>query len=473
MLIGWTLLHFVWQAGIVLVIYKCIERNLRFAKPATRYGLALIALVSMALAAAGTLSYEAGVLHRVSPPLSALRVTAPMDTQGLHFVYWRLLHATEHFSVVRFMPWLDLAWLSGVVFLTIRTLGGLCALKSIRSESWEAPSLTIERLRTLVAKMNLSRSVALRLHPYIASPFVAGSIRSVIYLPFSAFTQLDPEQLDAILAHELAHIRRADFAWNLIQRMIETMFFFHPAVWYLSAVLREQRELCCDDDVLAIGADPLKYAKALLALANLIPAPSVAMASDGHQACGLLPRVARILEHPRPSDRTLWLAWPIRHLMTSVGLIAVTIPLFTTSFSRPASQVRVVNPVTVRTEPVVESHRTPLAKSQHRIKPSKLITVRALALGDDRLLTPIHDMQAVSSDVTVGESTDVYGEVSSSWRWTILHPAAHANANADAHAAPHAHANAHLHTHVNRHDEENAGIILGTNQVGRTLEYGS
>ena len=96
---------------------------------------------------------------------------------------------------------------------------------------------------------------------------------------------LSPEQLEAVLAHELAHVRRADYLWNLIQTMAETLLFFHPAVWWLGRRLREQRELCCDDVAVQSCADPLVYATALLRLEERRSQRlSLAMALDGHQA---------------------------------------------------------------------------------------------------------------------------------------------------------------------------------------------
>ena len=116
-------------------------------------------------------------------------------------------------------------------------------------------------------------------------------------LPASALLALSPEQLEAVLAHELAHVRRADYLWNLIQTMVETLFFFHPAVWWLGGRLRQQRELCCDDVAVQSCADPLVYATALLRLEERRSQRlNLAMALDGHRPwSGLRLRIARIL----------------------------------------------------------------------------------------------------------------------------------------------------------------------------------
>jgi BlaR1 peptidase M56 len=122
-------------------------------------------------------------------------------------------------------------------------------------------------------------------------------VRSLVILPASALMALSPEQLEAVLAHELAHVRRADYLWNLIQTMVETLLFFHPAVWWLGRRLRQQRELCCDDVAVQSCADPLVYATALLRLEERRSQRlNLAMALDGHRPwSGLSLRIARIL----------------------------------------------------------------------------------------------------------------------------------------------------------------------------------
>jgi hypothetical protein len=145
--------------------------------------------------------------------------------------------------------------------------------------------------------MGIKRQIELRVSGRISGPLAMGIFRSLILLPVSTLTALNAEQLEVVLAHELAHIRRADYLWNMLQSMIETLFFFHPAVWWVSNKLREQRELCCDDVALACCSDPLVYATALLRLEEQRSSRlHLAMALDGHQTTsGLRARIVRIL----------------------------------------------------------------------------------------------------------------------------------------------------------------------------------
>jgi BlaR1 peptidase M56 len=164
----------------------------------------------------------------------------------------------------------------------------------------EVPEAVYANFVWQCAQLGITRQVSLRISEHIQGPLALGIVRLLIILPASALMALSPEQLEAVLAHELAHVRRADYLWNLIQTMVETLFFFHPAVWWVGRRLRQQRELCCDDVAVQSCADPLVYATALLRLEERRgQQPSLAMALDGHRPwSGLRVRIARILGEP-------------------------------------------------------------------------------------------------------------------------------------------------------------------------------
>jgi beta-lactamase regulating signal transducer with metallopeptidase domain len=201
----------------------------------------------------------------------------------------------------RFLPWLDVAWLLGVACLSTRTIGGWRLIQRLRRSALvEVPEAVYANFVRQCERLGITRQVSLRISEHIQGPLAMGIVRSLIILPASALMALSPEQLEAVLAHELAHVRRADYLWNLIQTMVETLFFFHPAVWWLGRRLRQQRELCCDDVAVQSCADPLVYATALLRLEERRgQQPSLAMALDGHRPwSGLRVRIARILGEP-------------------------------------------------------------------------------------------------------------------------------------------------------------------------------
>ena len=146
-------------------------------------------------------------------------------------------------------------------------------------------------------------------------------------MPLGALAGLPPEQVEALLLHELAHIRRHDYLVNILQSVAEAILFYHPAVWWVSAHMRAERELCCDDIAVSVSGDVLTYARALADLESYRPSHArTAMAANGGS---LAPRIARLLGQPWPESRTV----PGPGVVTSAALIlaaacGVTVILF-------------------------------------------------------------------------------------------------------------------------------------------------
>jgi hypothetical protein len=155
-----------------------------------------------------------------------------------------------------------------------------------------------------------------------------GAMRAIVLLPFSVLTSLGPDELEVVLAHELAHVRRADFVWNILQTIAETLFFFHPAVWWLSSRIRHERELCCDDLALTVCPNPVTYASALYRLEeHRSHHLRLAMALDGHASRHtLLMRIARILGEPmtRIPSRSVR---PFSLAAAIAGLVVLLLPV--------------------------------------------------------------------------------------------------------------------------------------------------
>ena len=304
--LGWTLVHFCWQAAAIALVYWLSDAVLWKARSQTRYVLALGTMLLMLVSALATFAYEetrgdtvlsssprafsspamVAIASSISSDLAPLTKTSGATTQPVML------------PLSRFLPWLDVAWLLGVACLSTRTIGAWRLIHRLRrSALLQAPEVVYTNFVRLRERLGITRQVSLYISHHIQGPLAIGIVRSLVILPVSALMALSPEQLEAVLAHELAHVRRADYLWNLIQTMVETLLFFHPAVWWLGRRLRQQRELCCDDVAVQSCADPLVYATALLRLEERRSQRlSLAMALDGHKPwSGLSLRIARIL----------------------------------------------------------------------------------------------------------------------------------------------------------------------------------
>jgi beta-lactamase regulating signal transducer with metallopeptidase domain len=300
--LGWMLLHFVWQAAIIALLYKSSDLFSGKLRNQSQYILGLIAQLAMGAAGLLTFTYEEADPSSL-PRLGLTHFTATVFNTGSFL---------SGSAMAKLFPWLDGFWLLGVAVLFVRAIGGWRFLRHLtRTEQSSAPENVLLRFEQIVKRLGISGTVKLRMAPGILSPFAVGCLRSLVYLPASAVTSLSPEQLDAVLAHELEHIRRADYFWNTLQTAVETMFFFHPAVWWIGSRVREQRELCCDDVALRFTSQPWVYASALATLEENRSSQllfAMPLSGKGHKS-GLLSRTARILGVPceTAASSTRWL----------------------------------------------------------------------------------------------------------------------------------------------------------------------
>ena len=330
--VAWTLIHFCWQAAAIAAAYRVLSFALARRSAQTRYTAALASLLVMLLLAAGTLAWE---LRPDAPAASFGSTTAgfaapiPGDFPRITAPgFIASQPEVRGITLPSLLPWIDGLWLTGVLVLSIRSLGGWWFLRRIRLCALTTVPPAIQGSFDRICRaLGLHRLVALRISTAIDSPMTMGTMRAIVLLPLSAITSLGPEELEVVLAHELAHVRRADFFWNILQTIVETFFFFHPAVWWISARIRHERELCCDDLALTICPNPVTYASALYRLEEHRSRHlRLAMALDGHASRHtLLMRIARILGEPMtriPSRRLR----PFSLFAACAGLVALLVP---------------------------------------------------------------------------------------------------------------------------------------------------
>jgi beta-lactamase regulating signal transducer with metallopeptidase domain len=204
-------------------------------------------------------------------------------------------------SAAPIIPILAAAWMCGVLVLSIRLLGGWCWLyRRLGRHARPAPSEWQWRLDALARPLGVAGRVRLLVSESVNDILALGWLRPAVLLPASALLRLSPEALEAILAHELAHIARRDFAVNLLQSAAEVLFFYHPAAWWLSGQIRELREYCCDDAAAAQCQSRASYAGALADLETLRAEcpPQLAPAAKG---ASLMKRIQRLIGAPPPA----------------------------------------------------------------------------------------------------------------------------------------------------------------------------
>jgi beta-lactamase regulating signal transducer with metallopeptidase domain len=299
--LGWTLLHSLWQGALVAVIFGLLQFTLRRASARARYLAGCFSLFLLTAAPVITFllikptaepaTWRGGdiAVSGTTPAIIASEAapSSRVGSSATQFVF----QSTEFMEQA--IPWLVAGWVIGVALCSIRLTQGCWRLNALKTNGIEPlDSGWIEMLNDLKCRLNISRPVQLFKSALVEVPTVVGWLRPVILLPASSLTGLTPPQLEAILAHELAHVVRHDYLINVFQNVVETLMFYHPAVWWISRCIREEREHCCDDLAVQLCGDRVVYASALATMEELRwKVPQLALAASGGS---LLNRIRRL-----------------------------------------------------------------------------------------------------------------------------------------------------------------------------------
>jgi beta-lactamase regulating signal transducer with metallopeptidase domain len=308
--LGQGLLHSLWQCAALAFVLAAALALLRGRSPSVRYAaacstLALMLLIPSAAVWKFVSAAPGAFMEEVSEPLGAageLNIEPDVrPRQGLNSgtenpgrpTVMSPQSAGEGTEYL--LPWLTLLWLTGVIVLSARTVGGLLFARRMKRRGGRpVEGRWREKAAEIARRLSVSSPVKVLESSLVVVPTAVGWLRPAILLPASAFTGLTPQQLEAILAHELAHIRRHDYLVNLLQTAVETLLFYHPAVWWVSRQIRSEREQACDDMAVSVTGDALTYARALTKVERLRDCgPSLALAADGGS---LRARVLRLVE---------------------------------------------------------------------------------------------------------------------------------------------------------------------------------
>jgi beta-lactamase regulating signal transducer with metallopeptidase domain/type II secretory pathway component GspD/PulD (secretin) len=329
--LGWTLLHLLWQAGVVAMLLAILLRLLRRASANLRYIVACTALAMVVVLPVVTIqliqapapysAVRAESASALSPQVETEEIVLLMPLAPIQAPAIPLkLRAVALLEPA--LPYIVAAWLLGVLTLSIRHLGGWAHLQRLKRRIVkEADAALIETLSALAAKLKVTRPVQLAESALVQIPAVVGWLRPVILLPASALTGLTAQQLEALLAHELAHIRRYDYLVNMLQTVIEILGFYHPAVWWVSHKIRDERENCCDDLAVNVCGDKMRYARALAEMERIRSSqPEFALAANGGN---LFTRICRLIgKGSAPKPRFNWAA----ALIAAILILALAIP---------------------------------------------------------------------------------------------------------------------------------------------------
>lgn len=289
---GWTLLHTLWQAPLLLLFLNLFLRAVpRDSK--LRYAAATATMVLLLASAMATfmmvMPQNDGVVEISTQRFdNASDMSATISSAALPYLDQAIAWLNQHMAGIMRL------WLIGALFFLARIAAGFYFIDRIRRNAIPVSEYWTQRLQEIAVTINLHRAIQFA-EAHIDVPVVVGFAKPMILFPTGLMAGLSVAQVEAILIHELSHIKRYDFIVNIFQSIMESLFFFNPFAWMISAKMREEREHCCDDMVLATGAAPLLYAQTLAQLeeARVSVPLGLALAGDKNQ---LLQRIKRIME---------------------------------------------------------------------------------------------------------------------------------------------------------------------------------
>lgn len=402
--IGWALLHSLWQGAIIAVLLSGAMNftrkgtaNFRYITAYTALMLVLILPVltvwmSDASSAQFPVIFDSSQNTIISPDKTKKVSEATGEVNNFQAeTAWSWEHEAGR-RLEFFMPWLVLAWSLGVFASGLRLSRIWADTRRLkRKESQKVLERWQENLERLCRQLRVKKSVLLLESSLVRVPTVVGWLKPLILFPPSAILNLTPQQLEAILAHELAHIRRHDYLANFLQTVVETLLFYHPAARWISRRIRAERENACDDLAVSAVGDALCYARALTKVERLrktaAVAPPLAMAADGGGS--LSSRIHRLLEVETASPNRLAGIWTSVLVISALAVVGAGANASSLRFS---AQENVVSDISRQNE------LTKLADARKRAA-----AICSLGKTGDAAVIPVL-IRALSDDETISKS---------------------------------------------------------------------
>jgi beta-lactamase regulating signal transducer with metallopeptidase domain len=317
--LGWTLVHSIWQLLVVAGVLWLALKVARKASPALTYGMAVGALMLSSLSTLATFLYLWTRPEEIlSLSVDSMNSSPALDWEGLlaQGIFW----TEQNLSlVVNF-------WLFGAILFLFRLISQFAEIRNLRKTSLPFENLEIQTLTDrLVATLGISRKIEIRTTGKAHSPLTFGVMTPVILLPFALVFQLSPAHLEAVIAHELAHVKRNDYLSNLLLSTLEVLFFFHPCYWWMSQTVKELRENAADELALKAGISATDLANALAEVLQFAsqPPPELSLAAGKKRNPTLL-RIKRMLGYPTENyPQTPLISIPmVLTLLLCAGLVA-------------------------------------------------------------------------------------------------------------------------------------------------------
>lgn len=328
--LGWAIIHSFWQGLLIVFLLTAVLLVLPKQSGRRRYLAAYVSLSLLMLCYFATFFWALLQQPTTTAPVGMSEVfptTAPpsvseaITTIAVEENYWQLCRNFIEGN----LSFIAMIWLVGVLFLSLKFLAELAYIQRLKYQPGQPANASHqELLNRLSQRMGLNKFVELKENLRIGGPMVIGFLKPVILVPFGLINRLSPEEVESVLLHELAHIQRYDYLFNLFQSLVEIALFFNPAMWWISSFIRSEREHCCDEIAIAQTGNQLVFIQTLAKMEEYRNhSGGMAMAFNGRSNSGILGRVKRILNNEESFQLPFKLFWSTAILLVcAVGLLA-------------------------------------------------------------------------------------------------------------------------------------------------------
>ena len=314
--VGTAIIHSLWQALLVYLVLRAILAALPGVSPGGKYNLSVAALLSIMLWFLTTLVTELYNQNWTTDTALVLQDAYPLSIQAISKSAVQVYHDYS-LSLRPHLPYISLLYMCGLILQTTRLLWNRQQLNELK-QSFTPDDVLAQQVSRLAKRLSLHKNVLSGFSAKVTVPCVAGYLKPILFLPASVYTCLSAAEIEAIIIHELAHVKRHDYLVNYVQQLLATVMFFNPFTHLINRIINTERENCCDDMVISVTGEPLNYAYALLKLQEAQPQHNtLALAATGKNYT-LLNRIERIMKTQKPSGN-------IRHLSFSLALLAGSI----------------------------------------------------------------------------------------------------------------------------------------------------
>jgi beta-lactamase regulating signal transducer with metallopeptidase domain len=325
--LGWTIIHSLWQGAAIAIGFALVLFFMRRFSAGTRYLVGVMGLMLiMAMSVVTFVSlYTPGIQGTAA--VTGVEGSAPALTAAANTGVNVTLTAFFKNYFDRHLPLIVTIWMLGVLVLVLRLAGGFIYNQRVKVHRTQPlPASWQNRLETFCRRTGIRKPIGLVESALVKIPMTIGHFKPVILFPLGLATGLPGDQVEALVAHELAHILRKDYLVNILQNLVDIMFFYHPGVRWISSHVRAERENCCDDIAVSLSGDSLNVARALTNIqdSNMrIPEPAMAARGNMRGSYGLLARIKRLLSPPAKGSE--FAAGAVGASIMVVGLLTLVV----------------------------------------------------------------------------------------------------------------------------------------------------